>query len=55
MAPIFDRQFIQSIVDQSLAAASETLVKSVDGRLEEFKRHFSPSSSNTSRDIKKAR
>ena len=23
MAPIFDRQFIQSIVDQSLAAASE--------------------------------
>ncbi|CAH3128659.1 unnamed protein product, partial [Porites lobata] len=33
VAPIFDRQFIQSIVDQSLAAASETLVKSVNARL----------------------
>ena len=36
----FDRRFIQSIVDQSLAAASEILVKSVDARLEEFKRRF---------------
>ena len=41
MAPIFDRQFIQSIVDQSLTAASETLVKSVNARLEELKRRFS--------------
>ena len=55
MAPVFDRQFIQLIVDQSLAAASETLVKSVDARLEEFKRRFSPSSSNPPHDNKKAR
>ena len=42
MAPVFERQFIQSIVDQSLAAASEILVKSVNARLEEFKRCFLP-------------
>ena len=47
VAPIFDRQLIQSIVDQLLAVASKTLVKSVDGRLEEFKRCFLLSSSNT--------
>ena len=38
VAPVFERQFIQSILDQLLAAASETLVKSVNVRLEELKR-----------------
>ena len=52
---VFDRRFIQSLVDQSLAAASEILVKSVDARLEEFKRRFSPSSSDTPHDSKKSR
>ena len=47
---VFDRRFIQS-----LAAASEILVKSVDARLEEFKRRFSPSSSDTPHDSKKSR
>ena len=51
----FDRRFIQSIVDQSLSEASEILVKSVDARLEEFKRRFSPSSSDTPHDSKKSR
>ena len=55
MAPIFDRQLIHSIVDQLLAAASITLVKSVDGRLEEFKRRFLPSSSNTPHNGEKVR
>ena len=50
---VFDRRFIQSIVDQSLAAASEILVKSVDARLEEFKGRFSPSSSDTPHDSNK--
>ena len=40
-------------MDQSLAAASEILVKSVDARLEEFKRRFSPSSSDRRHDRKK--
>lgn len=52
---VFDRRFIQSLVDQSLAADSEILVKSVDARLEEFKRRFSPSSSDTPHDSKKSR
>ena len=55
VASVFDRQFIQSIVDQLLTVASETLVKSVNARLEEFKGSFSPSSSNTPHNSKKAK
>ena len=55
VSPVFDRQFIQSIVDQLFAASSETWVKSVDARLEELKRRFSPSLLNTPHNSKKAR
>lgn len=42
-----DPSVVQAIVNQSLASVSETLVKAVDDRLEEFRKRFATSSSES--------
>ena len=48
-----DRSLIQAIVDQSLATVSESLVKTVDARLEKFKKRLAPNSSESLRSSKR--